>query len=133
LITCLRSLFAAHGTLTTITYLLYELGLVLFKLSGFPQSYFGASSKGFSMGMRRFVLDSILLSARNKKRLRNNSLDFLLVENLPEGFSAALVETDRELCSFSFLVRLTSHFPGFFRVFNFFSTFRAFCHSITLS
>jgi hypothetical protein len=55
-------------------------------------------------------------------------LDFLLIQDLPEAFSAAFVEAYGELRSFSFLVGFASHFPGFLCGFNVFSTFGTFCH-----
>ena len=55
-------------------------------------------------------------------------LDFLLFQDFPEGFSAAIVEAYGELGSLSALVGFASHFPRFLWVCNFFSAIGTFNH-----
>ena len=58
-------------------------------------------------------------------------LDFSLVQDRSERFSAAFKESDRELHSFAALVFSSSHLPSLLWSANFFLAFRAFCHDIT--
>ena len=50
---------------------------------------------------------------------------------MSEGFSATLVESDREFCPFAALVFLAGHLPGLLRSTDFLSALRAFCHRTT--
>jgi hypothetical protein len=74
------------------------------------------------------VLDGI--EKREKMFLEISALDFLLVQDASVSFTTAFIQAYCELCSFSFFVGLPSHFPGFLRVFNVFSAFRAVRHFV---
>jgi hypothetical protein len=63
------------------------------------------------------------------KKVGKRCLDFLLVQDLPECFSAALVKSYGELRAFAFLVGFASHLPSFLGVFHVFSTIGTFSHS----
>jgi len=63
---------------------------------------------------------------KRKKIMFAAKLDFLLTERCPEGFAAALAQTDCKFCSLSRFVGLASQLPSFFRCY-FFSTFGTFC------
>ena len=60
-------------------------------------------------------------------------LDFSLVQDRSERFSAAFKESDRELHSFAALVFSSSHLPSLLRSTNFFLTFGTFSHNIPFS
>ena len=80
LITCLRDSLAIHEIFDDYHLVVYELAVVLFKLSGFQIKVF--------YGNRPVELR---YGAKQKKGLRKISLYLLLVKNLPEGFSAAVI------------------------------------------
>jgi hypothetical protein len=66
--------------------------------------------------------------AKIKKSRMCGCLDFLLFQDFPEGFPAAIKEAYGELCSLSTLVGFASHFPRFPWSCDFFSAIGTFNH-----
>jgi len=78
----------------------------------------------------------MIADAEQKKEVRVllvMCLYLSLAQNRPEGFSAALKESNRKFRSFATLVFSSSHLPSLLRSAYFFLTLRAFSHLRSLA